>query len=224
MAKAPRKQIAIKRVTASLAYLRERDTGHKFSDNKYKVTLVGTDGEDSGDAIKVTVDEFIEDLFEKCKDPKNFSDKSEVWPEEVSFDEVKLPYRTAEDMSDKVIEAIGDDKITLLAKTKDAPSLVDAKRKKLPRKVTPMGGDLVTAVVTIAPYKTTEKVKEGKKMVDVPVYGFTSYLNTVQLIEKRGGGGGMDLLDEEEGYEADTDDDEDDVDDEDGDEDNDGDY
>jgi hypothetical protein len=51
-------------------------------------------------------------------------------------------------------------------------------------------GDTVRFKVTPYAFKKTEKVKEGKKIVDVDLFGVSLRLVSVQIKSKGGGGGG----------------------------------
>lgn len=164
-----KKQITLKPGTAAYTYLDKPDTGHKYSNNKFKTTMVYDDDFDLIEHIEAAVVELAE----------------AEWGDTVDIDEVKRPFRLAEDQEKEQFEG----KITLNASTKYKPMLFDAKRKKLKSSVKIFSGDEIAAIVDLLPYESTEKVREGKKTVTVTVYGVSAQLKAVQLITKNSGGG-----------------------------------
>lgn len=179
--KKPRVLMALPLAVARYTHLSEPDTKGQYADNKYKLTLVWDDGVDLA---------ALDDAVDKVA--------TEMWGEDVDLDAIKRPYKLAEDQTKDDFEG----KVTMTPKSQHKPDLVDTKRKPLPADVHIMGGDLVKAVVSVSPYETTEKVRNGRKTETAIVRGVTGYLNVVQLVDKRGGGKGLDLLDDIEGYEG----------------------
>lgn len=178
---------------AAYSYFHKPDTGKQYSDNKYKSKLV-IDGDVDMSGIEKTIRAFAAEVFKG-------DDKYD--PEEL-----KLPWSEGDPEKE---EFAG--KIILTAKTKKQPMLVDSKRVKLPKSVKVFSGDVVRLVAQLYAYKKTEKVKEGKKLIDVLLFGVSLQLMTAQLIEKRSGSGngGLDALDDIDGFDASewaTDDDE----------------
>jgi hypothetical protein len=78
------------------------------------------------------------------------------------------------------------DCLTIDFKSKYKPQMVDAKKKDLPEGIWAASGDLIRISYRPVLY-------EG---------GVSLQMNAVQVLEKRARGGGADLFDEEEGYEA----------------------
>ena len=181
MAKKNMAKITLPRAVASLAYLTSPDTGHKFSDNKYKVTMRYSEDPFAG-------------LIEKAKEIA-----ANEWGGEVDFEEVRLPFKTAEEQTKEYYEGCW----TITPKTKFAPSLFDSRRKPLPRGVKIQGGDEIAAIIVLLPYEKSEKVKEGKRLVDVMTYGITAQLKAVQLIRKNAGEDGSDFDEYEDGFDSD---------------------
>lgn len=167
--------------TAAYAWLKNPDSGKKFSDDKYKVTLV-IDEDDAG----------IEALREKFIEAARIE-----WGKDVDVDELQMPLVT----KDKE-EFAG--KVLIVAKSQFQPGFVDASKAKLADGVFPMSGDLIKLSAIAFPYEKTEKVKIKGKLVNDTVRGITLRLRGVQLLEKRSGGGSdvADDFDEEEGYES----------------------
>jgi hypothetical protein len=151
-------------------------------DNKYKITLVYDDMAPLLDLRKVIIE------GAKAK-----------WPD-LDVDSFAFPFRERED-DDKNEGLRG--KVTAQAKSQYKPKCVDAKRNALPASVTIRGGDVAKASGTLYFYEKIEKVKEGKKTVDVKVRGCSIQLSAIQLLEKRAGGGdGATGFDEEDGFTA----------------------
>lgn len=170
---------------AAYAYFMKADTEGQYADDKFKGQLV-LDGDTDLSALEAKIKAFA----------------AEVFAEDGAFDvdELKLPW--GEGREDKE-EFAG--KIVLKASSKFKPKLVDTKRVDLPKSVKVLSGDKVRLVASLYAYKKTEKVKEGKKLIDVVIFGVSLQLMTVQLVEKRtggGGNGGLDALDDIDGYEA----------------------
>lgn len=168
MAKKNKVQLTLPPATAAYAYIDKPDTGHKFSSGKFKVTMV-YDDTDFVQAVEDAVKQIAE----------------EEWGDAVDLDDVKRPYKMPDEQTKENFEG----KATMNASSKYKPQAYDAKRKKLPSKVKIFGGDLISSIVQLVPYESTEKVREGKKTVTINVYGVTAQLAAIQLIDKRGGGG-----------------------------------
>lgn len=181
MAKKPQRKVTLKRVTAAYAYIDKPDTGHTFSNNKFKVTAVHED-----EAV-------FADLMAASK-----SLAEEAFPE-VDEDDIRMPLRTPEEQTKEAFEG----KYTVNTSTKFQPSVYDAMKKLMSKKTKIMGGDLVSLILILLPYESTEKVREGKKTVTVTVYGISAQLAAVQLIEKRSGGVDASMFDEyEDGFDS----------------------
>lgn len=178
-----KRQVTLKPTTVAYAYLNKPDTGHKFSNGKFKATLVYDDLADL-DHVEAAVREIA----------------AEEWGGRVNIDEVKRPFRTPDEQTKEAFEG----KTTLNMTSKYKPQAFDAKRKPLPEKVSIFGGDKVAAIVTLMPYESTEKVREGSKVVTLTVYGVSAQIGAVQLVEKRAGGGvSADMFGEyDDGYDA----------------------
>lgn len=194
----------VPRGIAAFAYIHKPDTGHQYSTNKYKVTVV-LDGDTDMEAIRA----------------KALEAATHKWGDKVPEADIVMPWRDGDDRKQEEFHG----KLLITASSKFAPTVVDSKRKPLKKGVQVWSGDEIAIVVNLNPYEKTEKVREMKKTVDVKVFGVSAQLNIVQLIQKNSGGGGLNLLEDEEGFEND---DVDDVDETDADvvddEDNDGDY
>jgi hypothetical protein len=164
----------------AFAWIAKPDTGHKYSDNKYKVTLVLPGSTDLSaikeKALKAAAAEF----------PK------------VPAEDIVLPWKDGDDSKKDEFKG----KTLLTAKSKFKPQVVDSKRKELPEGVQVRSGDEGKLVINLYPYEKTEKVREGKKVTEVQTYGVSAQLNVVQLLKKNAGGGGLDLLADEEGFDG----------------------
>lgn len=180
-----RKQLTLRPTTVAYAWLDKPDSGHKFSNNKFKTTFVYDDVDDMA-----KIEEAVVELAEA------------EWGDKVSIDEVKRPYRTADEQTKEAFQG----KVTITASSKFKPDLRDAKRKKLPPKVKIFGGDVCAAIVMLMPYESTEKVREGNKTITVTVYGVSAQLQAVQLVTKNSNGGsGADAFEEyDDGYDGST--------------------
>jgi hypothetical protein len=166
----------------AFAWIVKPDTGHKYSDNKYKITLV-LPGSTDMSAIRA----------------KALAAAKQEFPD-VSPEDITLPFKSGDDHKNDEFHG----KVLLTAKSKFQPQVVDSKRKELPEGVQVRSGDEGKLVINLYPYTKTEKVKEGKRVVDVQTWGVSAQLNVVQLLKKNAGGGGMDLLADEEGFDGDS--------------------
>lgn len=194
MAKKLKRSATLKRVVAAHAYIDKPDTGHKFSNDKFKITAVHED-----EAVFQGMVNAAEELA------------AEAFPD-VDLEEIRMPLRAPEDQTREAFEG----KYTVSASTKFQPDVYDSKKKLMSKKTKIMGGDLVSLILTLIPYESTEKVREGKKTVVVTTYGISAQLAAVQLIEKRSGGADASLFDEyEDGFDSSDMDEDDDVNDED---------
>jgi hypothetical protein len=185
MAKQPKVQIVTPVGTAAYAYFHKPDTGNRFSDNKYKGRLV-LPGNTDLSKIEKTIRDFAATVFPNA-----------------DLSDLQLPWKAGEDAFKDKDEFKG--KIVLTAKSKFAPQIVDAKKKTLPKGVKAQSGDNVKFVCGLYAYEQTEKVKEKGKLIDMTIYGVSLQLSVVQVIAKNAGGGGLDLLSEEDGWEPDPD-------------------
>ena len=191
-AKKNKAQVTFAPTTCAYAWIDKPDTGHKFSNNKYKTTLVF---DDEADALAVKMNKQQRDLKEICEELALAE-----WGDDFDLSELRLPVRMPEDQTKESFEG----KATVTPSSKFKPMAYDAKRNKLPKGVKIFSGDVVSVIATLLPYESTEKVREGKKMVSVTTYGISAQLSAIQLVEKRAGGGaGADGFDEyEEGFDA----------------------
>lgn len=175
-------RVVMPAAVAAYAWLSKPDSGHQFSDDKFKVTMVY----DSADVLS--------DVEAAC-----VALAKEQWPNLKPAD-LKLPFVDGDDRGKEEFEG----KTIVTLKSKYKPTVVDSKKSPLPKDVQVFSGDLIKAVASLYPYENTEKVKEGKKVVTVTVRGIALQLQVVQLIDKRNNGSnGTDLLDEEDGFVAD---------------------
>jgi hypothetical protein len=178
---------------AAYSWLQKPDTGHKYSDNKYKVTVV-TDG-----------DYDTSDLEAKAKEAAKLH-----WgkvPEDL-----KLFIVNGDDVADNAKNKDKDKeefrgKLLFTAKSKFQPGFVDAKRNELPEGVEVKAGDLIKVSALLYPYEQEdemiEKVGNKKVKTKVTTYGISLQLRNVQLLEKRNNGGSAaDDFDNEDGYEG----------------------
>jgi hypothetical protein len=164
---------------AAFAWLHRPDEGQKYSNGKFKVSLILDDDH-----------EFIDTLKTACKEAA----KAE-WGKVPA--DLKLPIQVKEGKEEF------EGKVLLPMSSKFAPGIVDAKRQELAEGVEARSGDLIKASVLLYPYESTEKVREGKKTVTVTVRGISLQLRNVQLLEKRtGSGGAADDFEDEDDYEA----------------------
>lgn len=170
----------------ALAYIARPDTeapkGASFKpDGKFKGTLV-FDSEDD-----------IASLRQEC-----LALIRAEFPETAAIDEdqLALPIKTGEALGGKKAETFAG-KIVLEAKSQYRPSIFDAKGEKCPEGVFAYSGDTVRFKVSPYVFKKTEKVRDGKKMVDVDLYGVSLRLSGVQIKKKgSGGGGGFDAVED----------------------------
>lgn len=180
-------------MTASHAYCDKPDDkapeGAKFKpDGKFKVTGIFDD---------LAEVEHIEKAIREMA--------GKEWDGEIDWDDFQWPWKTYD--ADDAKEHLRG-KVTITPKTKNKPQVVDAKRQPVAGAkmangdvVRVFGGDRVKCAVTIYLYEKVEKVKDGKKMVDVKVRGASLQLGAVQVIEKRAGGGGYaSAFGEEDGF------------------------
>jgi hypothetical protein len=165
---------------AAYSYFHKPDTGGTYSDNKYK-----------GDLI-LPGDTDLSKLEDLCKDfcIENFP--------KAPRDEIQLPFKSGDDHKNEEFHG----KLILKAKSQYAPQVVDSKKKRLPKGVFARAGDEVRFVTTLYAYETTETVKEGGKKKTVTLWGVSLQLTVVQVITKNAGGGGLNELDEIDGYDA----------------------
>lgn len=177
MAKKVKTQVAFAPTTCAYTWLDKPDTGHTYSDNKYKATLVY---DDVNDAMTVKEDGEEVDLKEVCERLA-----LEHWGDDFDLSELRLPVRLPETQTKEDFEG----KATVTPKSKYKPMAYDAKRNKLPKNVKIYSGDVAAVLATLIPYESTERVREGKKVVTVTTYGISANLSAIQLVEKRAGGG-----------------------------------
>lgn len=188
MAETKQKQPKVTVVTpvgiAAYAYHHKPDTKGQYADNKYKGQLV-LDGDTDLSALEKTVRDFAAEVFPN----DDLSDLHLPWKE----------YDKEEGDDGFKEEFVG--KIILKASTKHKPKVVDTKRQALKKGVEARSGDEVRYVATLYAYKKSEKVKEGKKYIDVIMFGVSLQLTVVQLVKKNAGGGAnLDALDDIDGF------------------------
>lgn len=207
MANIKNRPVALPKGTLIYPKIAKPDTGHKYSTGKYQ-TYIGFEDASAIDKMEEVISEMIE----------------EKWGDTVDPTEVKRPYTLAEDQDPE--KELFEGLTTVKASSKYKPTVVDAKKRKVPKSVRPGGGDVCVVAVMLSPYESTEKVKQGKKTVTETVYGITARLNVVQIIEKTSGSGLTDMLEEhDDGFSSEgmEDEDDDETDEADGDQDEDGD-
>lgn len=181
--KQPKCRVVTPSGIGAFAYVHKPDTGKEKSDGKHKITLV------------VDTEEALAEL--KAKALKHFR---VVYPDApIADDEIKLPFSSGDGMKQEEFHG----KWLLRAKSKFPPKAIDTKRKALPKGVQVRSGDLVRLVINLYAYDKVEKVKEGKKIIDVKTWGVSPQLDLVQLIQKNAGGGGVELLDDIDGFDGD---------------------
>lgn len=163
------------RGTLAYGWIHKPDTGHKYSNGKYKGTLVMNADADLS-KVKAQFEEAFRDRF-----------PNEDW------DDAKKPWKSGDGHKNEEFHG----KLLLDASSKFAPEVFDGKRKKLPKGLQVRSGDEVKFGIQAYAYEQTEKVREGKKTVTVTVYGVSAQLVAVQLLAKNAGGG-ADLFEEEE--------------------------
>lgn len=179
--------------SAGFAWLDKPDSGHKFSDGKFKVTLNLVKGD-------TEVDAFLEKFEAACK-----ASAVAQWG--------KVPEDLQTPLKDGDEIAADKDKPDLKGlwqitpKSKFQPGLVGPDRQPLPEKVKIFGGDLLRASFMLIPYESTdsviEKVNGKNRKTTVTTYGVSAQLRNVQLLEKRNGGGGVeDDFDSEDDYQS----------------------
>lgn len=170
--------------TAAFPHVEKPDSEGKFADNKFKVRMVW-DGDVDLSEIRKTIIKGAKEEFGSKFDEETFAFPFREWGDDAEKEEFR-------------------GKITADVKSKFAPDVRDAKRNVVSRKGIKLAGDKIKVMVTLYFYEKTEKVKEGKKMVDVTIYGCSLQLVAIQIIEKRSGGGGNygGGFDEEDGYDA----------------------
>lgn len=169
------------RAVVAFGYLHKPDTEGKFADGKYKCTLV-IDADDPG--LKALKEEAVK------------AAKAE-WPKR-ALSQIKFPFNKGEEH--KLDPETGEPreefrgKILINVSSKHKPGFVDAKRQPLPESVEVRSGDVVKASVAF-----NTGLVSGKPTVGV-------WLNNIQLLEKRSGGGGSaaDDFEDEDGYTSDT--------------------
>ena len=185
MAKSQKKQfrITLGPSVAAFSYVHKPDTGGKFSDDKYKLTMP-LDADDPK----------IKEHEKVCKEAAK-----EKWGKVPKNLQLPFPEKGGEEFEGKVCPT---------PKSKFEPSVVDAKREELPDGVLVKAGDLVKASCGLYCYEKTEKVKvkEGgkTKTVNETVHGVSLQLRAIQLLEKRSGGkaNAKDEFDDEDDYEG----------------------
>lgn len=185
MAEKKQKQPKVTVVTpvgrAAYAYHHKPDAEGQYADGKFKGQLVL-----EGDV----------DLTKLEKTARDFA--AEVFPND-DLSDLHLPWK---EYGGEKEEFVG--KIILKASTKHKPKVCDTKKNPLKKGIEARSGDEVRYVATLYAYKKVEKVREGKKVVDVIMFGVSLQLTIVQLVKKNAGGGAnFDALDDIEGFDMD---------------------
>lgn len=179
----------------AFCWIHKPDTGHKYSNNKHKVTLV----------LEPDVD--LEPIRKLALEAASQED----WGEDYDPEDLKMPFASGDGKKQEEFHG----KILFNAASKYAPKVIDGRRQPFPKGVFARSGDEMRLVVLLYPYQKTEKVKirENGKMIEVDetVYGVSAQLDTVQVVRKHSGGGaGASMLDDiEDGYDASQDEPED---------------
>lgn len=136
-------------------------------DGKYKLTLVYNDEAEIAAVRKTMVDAL------KAKFPG------------IDEDEFVLPFKShGEDAKKEALRG----KTVIKSATQFPPTVWDSAGNQLTEEGLVKSGDRCRVKGSLYLYKKTEKVKEGKKLIEVDTYGVSVQLNKVQLIEKRAGG------------------------------------
>jgi hypothetical protein len=176
--------IGLPRGIAAYAYVDKADTEGQYSDDKFKVTVIC---EPDTDVSKIEA---------------TILDAAKAKWSDLDVDDFNMPFKLHDpDAKNEAFQG----KLTYTAKSKFMPEVVDAKRNVLPEGTPVYSGSLIRTAASLYLYEKTEKVREGKKTVDVLMRGASLQLATVQIIEKRGGlgkGAGKSVLDDEDGFDS----------------------
>jgi hypothetical protein len=189
--KAPKKTYVLPAGIAAHPHIAAPDKKGQFADDKYKVTIVW-DADVDLSKIRAEIVAQAKEKFGSKFDEESFH----------------FPWRVRDENDPK--EDFRN-KITCVIKSDFKPDVVDAKKQPVPvasikgtgkdgEVYTKMRGDRVKAMATLYLYAKTEKVKDGKKLVDVETLGCSLQLCAIQIIEKRSGGNYAAGFDEEDGY------------------------
>lgn len=166
---------------AAYAYHHNPDTKGQYADGKYKGQLVMPGNTDMS-ALETKVRDFA----------------AAVFPDD-DLSDLHLPWKSYEGDKEEF-----EGKIILKASTKHKPKVCDTKRQLLTKGIEARSGDECRYAASLYAYKKVEKVKEGKKIIDVLMYGVSLQLNTVQLVKKNAGGGAsLDAFDDIDGFNID---------------------
>ena len=183
--KDPEILLGLPRGVSAYAYVDKPDSEGTYADDKFKITVICEPDTD--------LSAFEAQIMKAAK--AKWSDLDE--------DTFQLPWKL-HDPDDKKEAYQG--KLTYSAKSKFMPQVVDAKRNVMPEGTPVYSGSIVRAVATVYLYEKTEKVRDGKKLVDVTLRGASLQLATVQIIEKRGSGASradaLNALDDEDGFDS----------------------
>jgi hypothetical protein len=176
--KQPRVAIVTPVGTAAYAYHHAPDTKGQFADGKYKGQLVMAGNTDMS-KLETTVRAFA----------------AAVFPDD-DLSDLRLPWKAYDGEKEEF-----QGKIILKASTKHKPTVCDTKRQLLSKSVEARSGDDCRYAASLYAYKKMEKIRDGKKIVDVVMIGVSLQLNTVQLVKKNAGGGAsVDAFDDIEGF------------------------
>lgn len=188
MAKEKQIKVVVGPGIAAYAWVTKPDASRKnggkseYGDDKFKVTVVAENDAPFLDTLRAQCDEAAKLKWGKV-------------PEDLRY-----PIGDGDEKADRKPEFAG--KALLTAKSQYKPGCVDAKRNELPEGVWVGSGDLIKASCVLYAYEKTEKVKDGKKIIDVVSKGISLQLRNIQLLEKRAGGSGAAGDFEDEDYET----------------------
>lgn len=162
---------------ASYAWLSKPDEGKRYSDGKFKVTLLlpkfGAENQEE-------IDEFVESLNERHDKARGDAGT----PSPVKDGDLK---KTKNDAGKKVPDERFENQWYMTFKTTYKPNCVGAGNKPLTDDLQVFSGDLIRVQFTAGEYDTGSQA------------GITLYLGAVKLIEKRNGGSDQTIFDDEEG-------------------------
>lgn len=176
--------------TFAFAYIREPDSGNNtFSDDKYKTWHVMDDGKE--------VQEWSEKFVKMCHEAARA--KWGKIPEDLIIPLVNGTEYAESDPEKAEAREEFKDTIIVRPKTQFKPAVFDADRTELPDDVLVKSGDRGKLSIALVPYESTEKIREGKKLVTVTSFGISPQLRAVQLLQK-GGYDASNDFDDEDGY------------------------
>ena len=168
--------------------LNKPDTEGEYADGKFKTDIVY---EDEGE---------LESIRDEMK---------AAWKKllpDMPYDEDRTPFKnfTRKKKDGDKVEII-DDGYGIRAKSKNRPTVLDAKLQPVPASKIIGGGSVIRISGALAAYASTEKVKENGKTKSVEVQGLTLYLNGLQVKKLVSGRDVSEDFEEEEGFEYEAD-------------------